>query len=672
MTLSSESESEETAIRVRLNPSSDQFFNLKERHQAIYIIILQLLVSIPWRLYTMSVSKGVLDAIHITEELDFRCTYGADALKMLQSRTGIINNVDMARKSDLNDVCALQYQAYSKIYAYMGIPREKGPSFMQSQWRSRGKAVMKKFLGRVGLVRDTTGRTVSALYLQLPGDVAALESCPADSTDSIDDNWLITFPGSTPLTSTIPIPSVNESSQTQTARDRNAPSDSPNPLPSASVSASASPYPYPEPSPTPSSPSPDRDRTHFTQSITNIIETVATFIANLILSIIFMRINWTRLGLYDPVAKLGPIPYIFYRLRYVILSDHTCAPGEAYIEFISTCENARSLGAGTKLLKWAEQSAEALGCGRITLTVEGDNVKAKALFERLGYKVTRNSTDIFSICWFYLLFGTKKGFYEMEKPLGQEQGFAVYSNFFGFTAQKLDSLSRHGSLHSALGLLNSQTLSDGTVHQSNNHALRYFGQNDHDNDTGSVKNNADHENRSVEEGEAHGVQRNRQSCGLRGREEVEDVCSNSTNNLGLNSNQNGHSNNGYINELSTSNGRHVDPQVESVSSESQSQQTAGSGKTKISTATADCLFTGQLVGMKATRKSYLKTYVSGTSSSNTSSLSRGAATNERRSAPKTSSPGSVISNDSEVSVYQESRSDSKKKNSTSVSMTKKS
>ena len=93
MTLANASEAEETAIKVPVQIGNKESVQVTERDQAILMILLQIFVSIPWRLYTMKVSKGVLDAIHCSEELDFRSTYGADALRMLLPRTGLINDV---------------------------------------------------------------------------------------------------------------------------------------------------------------------------------------------------------------------------------------------------------------------------------------------------------------------------------------------------------------------------------------------------------------------------------------------------------------------------------------------------------------------------------------------------------------------------------------------------
>jgi hypothetical protein len=41
------------------------------------------MVTLPWRIYTYKVSKGVLAAIHCVEVLQFQASYRADALRTL-------------------------------------------------------------------------------------------------------------------------------------------------------------------------------------------------------------------------------------------------------------------------------------------------------------------------------------------------------------------------------------------------------------------------------------------------------------------------------------------------------------------------------------------------------------------------------------------------------------
>eukprot|EP01041_Mallomonas_annulata_P002847 gene2847-5600_t len=448
LTLSNETESQETAIQVSLR--NHNTVSLKERDQAIMVIILQLLISIPWRLYTMKVSKGVLDAIHVSEELDFRSEYGADALRLLIPHTGINNSIDIANKNDLFDICKLQYLAFSKTFQYIGIPSKLGSQFMLSQLKRNGRIFIKKWLGRAGVARDVTGRVVSVLHLQLPGDIAAYEQCVSEresgggkegdaSADQKQHTHKHKHKSKNNITKITKITIDNNNSNNIVNMNNNA-----------NVTSS-----YNNTS--------EHDDTNASTNSNTLSDSNSKL----------FTINWKKFGLYDSVGVFDPLRYLLYRFRSVIMNDHVCAPGEAYIEFISTCENSRGLGAGSRLIKWAEQSAEALGCGRITITLEGENIRTMSLFHRHGYIISRQYTDVFSRCCFYLLFGTKKGYYIMEKPLGQDQGVAVYSNLFGFQSHRLDTMtSRHdGSLHSAFGLLNSTTRDMSSHDISRNNAL---------------------------------------------------------------------------------------------------------------------------------------------------------------------------------------------------------
>lgn len=49
----------------------------------ILIDLTQCIITLPWRIYTYKVSKGVLGAIHCVEELQFQASYKADALRNL-------------------------------------------------------------------------------------------------------------------------------------------------------------------------------------------------------------------------------------------------------------------------------------------------------------------------------------------------------------------------------------------------------------------------------------------------------------------------------------------------------------------------------------------------------------------------------------------------------------
>mmetsp|Transcript_568 Transcript_568/g.1482 ORF Transcript_568/g.1482 Transcript_568/m.1482 type:complete len:210 (-) Transcript_568:304-933(-) len=65
--------------------------------------------------------------------------------------------------------------------------------------------------------------------------------------------------------------------------------------------------------------------------------------------------------------------------------QHHVKPGECYVEWIGTLDEARGRGMGSKLMKWADETARKNGCSRMTLDVMGSN-RAVALYERQGYE----------------------------------------------------------------------------------------------------------------------------------------------------------------------------------------------------------------------------------------------------------------------------------------------
>jgi len=63
---------------------------------------------------------------------------------------------------------------------------------------------------------------------------------------------------------------------------------------------------------------------------------------------------------------------------------HQLKPGECYLEWIGTTDAARGKGAGSKLLKWAEEIALEHGCAVISLDVVPSN-PAVGIYEKKGY-----------------------------------------------------------------------------------------------------------------------------------------------------------------------------------------------------------------------------------------------------------------------------------------------
>lgn len=70
--------------------------------------------------------------------------------------------------------------------------------------------------------------------------------------------------------------------------------------------------------------------------------------------------------------------------------DHTTRPDELYIEAVAVNESVRGKGIGTQLLNTLFQMAEEKRYRIITLQVIDTNPKAKSLYERLGFSVTKS------------------------------------------------------------------------------------------------------------------------------------------------------------------------------------------------------------------------------------------------------------------------------------------
>jgi ribosomal protein S18 acetylase RimI-like enzyme len=71
------------------------------------------------------------------------------------------------------------------------------------------------------------------------------------------------------------------------------------------------------------------------------------------------------------------------------LASHPARPDEIYIDGIAVSPEARGLGVGTRLLTEIDDIARAHGKRYVRLDVVDTNPRAQALYERVGYKVTR-------------------------------------------------------------------------------------------------------------------------------------------------------------------------------------------------------------------------------------------------------------------------------------------
>jgi GNAT superfamily N-acetyltransferase len=83
-------------------------------------------------------------------------------------------------------------------------------------------------------------------------------------------------------------------------------------------------------------------------------------------------------------SQLGLFNALRFRYKHAIITDHVCTPGEAYVDFLCVMESAQREGVGSRLMQWAELSAEQLGCGRIALSVWGAKEKSKYFYGNLG------------------------------------------------------------------------------------------------------------------------------------------------------------------------------------------------------------------------------------------------------------------------------------------------
>jgi len=89
---------------------------------------------------------------------------------------------------------------------------------------------------------------------------------------------------------------------------------------------------------------------------------------------------------------------------------HKPKENECYVDWLAVLPNARGMGVGTKLLKWAEEKALARGCTKMTLGVINGN-PAINLYLRTGYEVDKSDplSDFVIICFTLVCFGRPYG-----------------------------------------------------------------------------------------------------------------------------------------------------------------------------------------------------------------------------------------------------------------------
>jgi ribosomal protein S18 acetylase RimI-like enzyme len=75
-------------------------------------------------------------------------------------------------------------------------------------------------------------------------------------------------------------------------------------------------------------------------------------------------------------------PRMFVPLREL----ENLAPGTWYVNSVAVFPDARGLGVGSRLMRWAEQKAAELGLRGPSLIVSDTNVGARRLYEHLAYE----------------------------------------------------------------------------------------------------------------------------------------------------------------------------------------------------------------------------------------------------------------------------------------------
>ena len=85
---------------------------------------------------------------------------------------------------------------------------------------------------------------------------------------------------------------------------------------------------------------------------------------------------------------------LFDQYGRTITIDIEANDDEYYIDTLCVSPEARGLGIGTELLKFAEEQAVTLGYSKLSLNVEVEKVKARALYKRIGFEETEPWTII--------------------------------------------------------------------------------------------------------------------------------------------------------------------------------------------------------------------------------------------------------------------------------------
>lgn len=116
--------------------------------------------------------------------------------------------------------------------------------------------------------------------------------------------------------------------------------------------------------------------------------------------------DWIFTGENDETGLLARLPDMIEAMRAV----GQVGEKEYYISNVATCNNCRSLGIGTRLIREAEATARGLGAERMTTDTEAGNSSAIIFFEKMGFSILSESS-------FNSWRGTSLHFYRMSKDL---------------------------------------------------------------------------------------------------------------------------------------------------------------------------------------------------------------------------------------------------------------
>lgn len=97
----------------------------------------------------------------------------------------------------------------------------------------------------------------------------------------------------------------------------------------------------------------------------------------------FYRLNPATL-----FTRFSPPRAVRVLINLVLLADRV-GPDEFVVDSLAVDRSARGMGAGTALMRRAEEKARSMGKRTMSLGVIGENDGAIRLYERLGYRTTR-------------------------------------------------------------------------------------------------------------------------------------------------------------------------------------------------------------------------------------------------------------------------------------------